>query len=73
MQLLIIKNKKIKITELLNLLNKKNIQSKKSWPDIDKLDFLKKFPKMKIGKNDDFFSRIILLPSNDFEFLKNEK
>ena len=48
MQLLIIKNKKIKITKLLNSLNKKNIQCKKAWSNIDRLDFLKKFPKMKI-------------------------
>lgn len=69
MQLLIIKNNKIKINKLLELLNQKNIQSKRAWSNINKFNYLKKFPSMQ-NKSNNFFSKIILLPSNDFEFIK---
>ena len=43
MQLLIIKNNKIKINKLLELLNQKNIQSKRAWSNINKFNYLKNF------------------------------
>ncbi len=69
MQLLIIKDKKIKINKLLLHLNQNNIQAKRAWSNINKYNYLKIFPSMK-NTNNNFFSKIILLPSNEFEFIK---
>ena len=69
MQLLIIKDKKIKINKLLLHLNQNNIQAKRAWSNINKYNYLKMFPSMK-NTNNNFFSKIILLPSNEFEFIK---
>ncbi len=68
MQLLIVKDKKLKINKLLEILKKNKIESKRAWSDIDKFNYLKKFPSMG-NKRNNFFSRIILLPSNEFKFL----
>ena len=67
MQLLIVKNKKLKITKLLEVLKKNKIESKRAWSNIDNFGYLKKFPSM-INKSNNFFSKIILLPSNEFKF-----
>ena len=69
MQLLITKNNKINIDKLIKILNKKNVQCKRAWPIISNFKYLKKYPSMSRIKKKSLFSTIILLPSNQFEFL----